>query len=87
MAQDTTKIGLDEAEKIRRNALPAALKGIYRGKQGYGQKFFFFFPLLICMFDGIFDRSSSSDFSIISTLLMLVTEKPKKVTCFHCDVG
>uniref|UniRef100_A0A1I8EAJ8 PDZ domain-containing protein n=1 Tax=Wuchereria bancrofti TaxID=6293 RepID=A0A1I8EAJ8_WUCBA len=38
MAQDTTKIGLNEAEKIRQNALPGTLKGIYRGKHGYGQK-------------------------------------------------
>ncbi|KAL4003038.1 hypothetical protein ACH3XW_5975 [Acanthocheilonema viteae] len=38
MAQDTTKIGLDEAEKIRQNALPPALKSIYRGKHGNRQK-------------------------------------------------
>ncbi|VDN81423.1 unnamed protein product [Brugia pahangi] len=38
MAQDTTKIGLNEAQKIRQNALPGTLKGIYRGKHGYGQK-------------------------------------------------
>uniref|UniRef100_A0A915PKR0 PDZ domain-containing protein n=1 Tax=Setaria digitata TaxID=48799 RepID=A0A915PKR0_9BILA len=38
MAQDTTKIGLDEADKIRQNLLPVTLKGIYRGKHGYCQK-------------------------------------------------
>lgn len=48
MAQDTTKIGLNEAQKIRQNALPGTLKGIYRGKHGYGQKFFFF-SLFICL--------------------------------------
>ncbi|KAM3723414.1 tRNA(Met) cytidine acetate ligase [Dirofilaria immitis] len=38
MAHDTTKIGLDEADKIRQNALPTTLKSIYRGKHGHGQK-------------------------------------------------
>ncbi|CAG9535175.1 unnamed protein product [Cercopithifilaria johnstoni] len=38
MAQDTTKIGLDQAEKIRQNTLPPVLKSIYRGKHGNGQK-------------------------------------------------
>ncbi|VDK73168.1 unnamed protein product [Litomosoides sigmodontis] len=38
MAQDTTKIGLDQAERIRRNALPPILKSIYRGKRENGQK-------------------------------------------------
>uniref|UniRef100_A0A2K6WGV4 PDZ domain-containing protein n=1 Tax=Onchocerca volvulus TaxID=6282 RepID=A0A2K6WGV4_ONCVO len=38
MAQDTTRIGLDEADKIRQNALPPTLKSIYRGKREPGQK-------------------------------------------------
>uniref|UniRef100_A0A0R3RTG7 PDZ_6 domain-containing protein n=1 Tax=Elaeophora elaphi TaxID=1147741 RepID=A0A0R3RTG7_9BILA len=38
MAQDTTKIGLDEAEKIRRNSLPPILKSIYRGKHRNDRK-------------------------------------------------
>lgn len=42
MAQDTTRIGLDEADKIRQNALPPTLKSIYRGKREPGQKYFFF---------------------------------------------
>ncbi|OZC08705.1 hypothetical protein X798_04253 [Onchocerca flexuosa] len=38
MAQDTTKIGLDEANKIRQNTLPTTLKSIYCGKRESGQK-------------------------------------------------
>ncbi|VDN04308.1 unnamed protein product [Thelazia callipaeda] len=38
MAQDTTKIGLDEAERIRRSTLPVHLKSIYHGKHESRQK-------------------------------------------------